>query len=383
MSSMSPPPDDDNSAGTQGFTSGPPTGASAGAGGSHSGRRRVSRRGGRWFRIGFWLGLGATVAWLAVQTVLHVSQLLTLILLALFVAIGLEPVVTWLTRHHLRRGGAVAVVVVALLLILAGFVALIEPPVAKEVHALIKAVPTWLQQLHDRHSALGKLEDRYHLISRAKEGLTSQGATGVVGGLFGAGKTVLNAVTSLVIVVITTLYLMSGLPVIKRFCLRFTAASKRGRIQEITDEILNRTGRFLLGNIATSVVAGLATFAWCWGVGVPYPAALGLFVALMDLIPIVGSTIAGVIVSLVALSVSLPIAGATAGFYIAFRLAEDYLIMPKAMRYAVDVHPIVTVVGVLIGGALLGIIGALVAIPVAVAIGVILEEYVFTRTDAS
>ncbi|MGI5518199.1 AI-2E family transporter [Streptomyces sp. CA-106131] len=145
----------------------------------------------------------------------------------------------------------------------------------------------------------------------------------------------------------------------------------------------NRTGRFLLGNIATSAIAGLATFAWCWAVSVPYPAALGVFVALMDLVPIVGSTLAGVIVSLVALSVSLLIAGLTAGFYTAFRLAEDYLIMPRAMKYAVDVHPIVTIVGVLVGGALLGIIGALVAIPVAVAIGIILDEYVFTRTDAS
>ncbi len=103
----------------------------------------------------------------------------------------------------------------------------------------------------------------------------------------------------------------------------------------------------------------------------------------MDLVPIVGSTIAGVVVSLVALVVSLPVAIATAGFYIGFRLAEDYLILPKAMRFAVDVHPIVTVVGVLAGGALLGIIGALVAIPVAVAIGIVLDEYVFTRTDAS
>ncbi|MEU1601074.1 AI-2E family transporter [Streptomyces sp. NPDC005708] len=340
-------------------------------------------RDGRWFRVGFWLGLGGTAAWLTLHAVLQVSQLLTLILLALFVAIGLEPVVAWLIRHRLRRGWAVAVVVAALLLFLAGFAALIEPPVAHEVTALIKAVPTWLQQLHDHHSALGRLEDRYHIVSRVKQALSSQGASGVVGGLLGAGKTVLNALTSLVIVIIVTLYLTAGLPVIKRFCLRFVAASKRGRAQEITDEILNRTGRFLLGNIATSVIAGLATFAWCWAVGVPYPAALGVFVALMDLVPIVGSTLAGVIVSLVALSVSLLIAGLTAGFYTAFRLAEDYLIMPRAMKYAVDVHPIVTIVGVLVGGALLGIIGALVAIPVAAALGIILDEYVFTRTDAS
>ncbi|QHA09326.1 AI-2E family transporter [Streptomyces broussonetiae] len=343
----------------------------------------MSRRGGAWFRIGFWLGLGATVAWLAAQTVLQISQLLTLMLLALFVAIGLEPVVAWLTRHRLRRGVAVAAVVFGLLVFLAGFVALIVPPVTQEVDALVKAVPSWLQQLHDHNSTLGKLEDHYHIVATVKQKLTSGSATSVLGGVLGAGRIVLSAVTSLVVVVVVTLYLMVGFPVIKQFCFRFIAASRREGVRTITDEILIRTGRFLLGNVATSAIAGLATWAWCWGLGVPYPAALGIFVAFMDLIPIVGSTIGGVVVSLVALVVSLPVAGATAGFYVAFRLAEDYLIMPRAMKYAVDVHPIVTVVGVLVGGALLGIIGALVAIPVAVAIGIVLEEYVFARADAS
>ncbi|MFE1857863.1 AI-2E family transporter [Streptomyces anandii] len=381
MTSMPPPADDGDPPGGGLPAPGPAEGRAPRGPGAQP-RRGPGGRGGGWFGVGFWLGLGATVAWLMVRTVLQLSQLLTLILLALFIAVGLEPVVAWLTRHRLRRGWAVAAVLLAALLLLAGFVALIEPPVAKEVNALVKAVPNWLQELHDHHSALGRLEDRYHVVTKVKQAVASKG-TGIVGGLLGAGRTVLDTLTSLVIVMIVTLYLMAGLPVIKEFCFRFVAASRRGRVEEITDEILSKTGRYLLGNIATSVIAGLATFGWCLGLGVPYPAALGVFVALMDLVPIVGSTIAGVVVSLVALVVSLPVAIATAGFYIGFRLAEDYLILPKAMRFAVDVHPIVTVVGVLAGGALLGIIGALVAIPVAVAIGIVLDEYVFTRTDAS
>ncbi|MGW0208976.1 AI-2E family transporter [Streptomyces sp. NPDC003233] len=314
---------------------------------------------------------------------LQINQLLTLILLALFIAIGLELIVAWRTRHHLRRGAAVAVVVLGLRLFLAGFVALIVPPVTQEVHALSKAVSAWLHDLHQHHSTLGRLEDRYHIASRAKQKFAAGGATSVLGAVLGAGKIVLSAVTSLVVVVVVTLYRMAGLPVIKQFCLRFVAASGREHVREVTDEILSRTGRFLLGNVLTSAIAGLATWAWCLGLGVPYPAALGIFVALMDPIPIVGSTIAGVVVSLVALVISLPVAEATTGFYIAFRLAEDYLIMPRALKFAVAVHPIVTIVGVLVGGALLGIVGALVAIPVAVAIGILLDENVFARADAS
>ncbi len=363
-------------------------GARAGIDERPSGRglygRGVSGTGsGSWARAGFGLGLGATLAWLAVQTLLEIGQLLSLFLVAVFIAIGLEPLVTWLTRLHLRRGWAVTAVLFVFGLCLAGFVALIVPPVTEEINALVNAVPTWLSKLHDRHTSLGRLEDHYHLVSKARRTLTSSGSSGLVGGLLGAGRIVVSVITSTVIVLVVTIYLMVGLPVIKRFCFRFVAASKRTRTQTVTDEILSRTGRFMLANLATSGIAGLATFAWCAAVGVPYAAALGFFVALMDLIPVVGSTIAGVAVSLVALSVSLPVAGATAGFYVAFRLAEDYLIMPRAMKYAVDVHPVVTVVGVLIGGALLGIIGALVAVPAAVAIGILLDEYLFPRTDAA
>ncbi|MFF7971432.1 AI-2E family transporter [Streptomyces sp. NPDC007905] len=316
------------------------------------------------------------------QTVLQIGELLTLFLAAVFIAIGLEPLVGLLTRHRVRRGWAVFVVLLGFVMCLAGFVALIAQPVTNEVDALIRAIPNWLAQLHDRHTFLGHLEDRYHLVSRV-HGALSSGGTGLLGGLLGAGKMVLSLVTSAVIVVVVTIYLMAALPVIKQFGFRFVPASRRARVETVTDEILARTGRFMLANLATSGIAGLATFAWCAAVRVPYPAALGFFVALMDLIPVVGSTIAGVAVSLVALSVSLPIAGATAGFYVGFRLAEDYLIMPRAMRYAVDVHPVVTVVGVLAGGALLGIIGALVAVPAAVSIGILLDEYVFPRTDTS
>ncbi|MFG3207975.1 AI-2E family transporter [Streptomyces sp. NPDC048192] len=335
-----------------------------------------------WLRAGFALGLGATLAWLLVQTVLQIGQLLTLFLAAVFVAIGLEPLVAVLTRHRIRRSWAVLIVLLAFMLCLAGFVALIAQPVADEIDALTKAIPKWLTQLHDRHTFLGRLEDRYHLISKVRSALGSGGSS-VVGGLLGAGKMVLSLVTSAVIVVVVTIYLMVALPEIKQFGFRFVAASRRARVETVTDEILTRTGRFMLANLVTSGIAGLATFAWCAAIGVPYPAALGFFVALMDLIPVVGSTVGGVTVSLVALSVSLPVAGATAGFYVGFRLAEDYLIMPRAMKYAVDVHPVVTVVGVLVGGALLGIIGALVAVPAAVAIGILLDEYVFPRTDAS
>jgi predicted PurR-regulated permease PerM len=337
-----------------------------------------------WFGIGFGTGLGAILAWLLVQTVLQMSELLTLLMLAFFIAVSLEPVVAWLCRRGVARGWSVALVVLGFAGMLSGFVALVIPPVSAAVTALTGAVPRWRRQLHDHHSTLGRLEDHYHVIEKARAQLGSgSGASDVAGGVLGAGQLVISALTSTVIVITVTLYMMAALPAVKRFSYRFVPGTRRQRAERITEEILSRVGRFMLGNIVTSAIAGLATFVWCEAIGVPYPAALGFFVALMDMIPVVGSTVGGVVVSVVALSVSLPVALATTVFYIAFRVAEDYLIMPRAMRFAVNVHPVVTVVAVLAGGSLLGIIGGLVAIPAAAALGMVLEEFVFPRTDAS
>jgi predicted PurR-regulated permease PerM len=131
----------------------------------------------------------------------------------------------------------------------------------------------------------------------------------------------------------------------------------------------------------TSVIAGLGTFFWMLAFGIPYPALLGLLVAILDLIPVVGSTVGGVIVTLVALTVSLPVAIYTLAFYIGYRLAEDYLIVPRVMGRTVELPAVVSLVAVLLGGVLLGIVGALVAIPVAAALRVILNEVTFPRMD--
>jgi predicted PurR-regulated permease PerM len=137
----------------------------------------------------------------------------------------------------------------------------------------------------------------------------------------------------------------------------------------------------MLGSALNASIAGLATFVWTAILGIPYPAALGLLVALLDMVPVIGSTVGGAIVTLVALAHSLPVALATLAFYIAFRLTEDYVLLPKVMRHAVNVPPIATVVAVLIGGALMGIIGALMAIPTAAALKLITQEILMPRLD--
>jgi len=236
--------------------------------------------------------------------------------------------------------------------------------------------------LHDHNSQLGKIEDRYHVVEKVKQQLTS-GDLGarLASGALGAGKILLGLLAGVLIVVTLTIYFMVGLPSIKRFSLRLLPASRRQRTEKLTDQVMRQVGRYMLANVATSVVAGLATSIWAWATGIPYGTLLGFFVAIMDLIPIIGSTIGGVVVCLVALSVSWPVTIATAIFYTGFRFAEDHLTNPLTMRYVVRLHPVATMVAVLIGGALLGIIGALVAVPAATAVGLVLDEVVFPMRD--
>lgn len=333
-------------------------------------------------RIGFGLGVGLLAAYALGRALIQTAQVLSLVFLALFLAVSLEPLVAGLRRLRLARGIAVTVVILSAASLFGVFVALVIPPVSTEINQLSKAVPVWLQQLHDHHSALGRIEDRYHVIEKVKQQLSSGGlGTKLASGLLGAGRIILDLLASTVIVMTLTIYFMVGLPNVKTYALRLVAASQRESASDMTDRIMNQVGRYMLANVATSVLAGAATYLWALGTGIPYPALLGFFVAIMDLVPIVGSTIGGVVVSLVALSVSLPVTIATAAFYIGFRLAEDHLTNPLTMRYVVRLHPVATMVAVLLGGTLLGIIGALVAVPAATAVGLVLDEVVFPSRD--
>lgn len=337
------------------------------------------------FAVGLTAALGVALAYVLVEAVVSARQVLLLVLVAAFLAIGLDPLVGWLVRRGLSRPVAVGVVAVGLLGVVAGVAAVVVPPVSEQISALIRNSPRYLQLLQDRSSLLTRFDARYHVLSTLQARLTAAGPTlalDALGGLVGAGKVVFGLALSTVTVVVLTLYFLAGLPVIKRTGYRLVPRSRRARVGLLTDEMLLRVGGFVTGNLLTSLVAGVGTFVFLEVVGVPYAVALGVVVAVADLVPIVGSTIGGTLVTLVALTVSLPVAIASLVFYVAYRLFEDYLLVPRVMRRTVDVSPLLTLVALIVGGALLGIIGALIAIPVAAAVQLVVFEVAYPRLDA-
>jgi predicted PurR-regulated permease PerM len=334
------------------------------------------------FMIGLYGAFGVAVAYGLIELVVRARSVLIIIGLAFFIAAGLDPIVGWLVRHRMPRWAAVLTVVVAGLAISGGFLAAAIPPLANEATALAHQIPHYMHDLQNRNSQLGKLNLKYHLQDRLTK-LVTNGGGSLVGGVLGAGALVVSTASAILAIMVLSIYFLAGLPQIKMFTYRLIPHSRRPRAILIGDEIFAKVGGYVLGNFITSVIAGLGTYLWLLAWGVPYPILLGMFVAFLDLIPVIGSTIGGAVVSLVALTVSLPVALATLAFYTGYRLAEDYLIVPRIMGRTVELPAIVSLVAVLIGGVLLGIVGALVAIPVAAAIRLLLQEIAFHRLDKS
>jgi predicted PurR-regulated permease PerM len=334
------------------------------------------------FFIGMAAAAGVAVTYGLVEVTIRARAVLILIGLALFIAAGLDPAVSWLTRRGLPRPAAVIIILLAAAGVIGGFLAAAIPPLATQATALADQLPHYMASLKDHNSAVGKLNDKFQIQQHLTKLLSARG-TDLVGGVLGAGELVLSAAASLLTVAVLSIYFLVGMPRIKLFVYRLAPQSRRPRVILIGDEIFTKVGGYVLGNFLTSAIAGAGTFIWLLAFDVPYPLLLSLLVALLDLIPVIGSTIGGAAVSLVALTVSLPVAVATLCFYIAYRLAEDYLIVPRIMGRTVEVPAVVTLLAVLIGGTLMGIVGALVAIPAAAAFRLLLNEVAFHRLDSS
>lgn len=330
------------------------------------------------FFVGLFGALGVAIAYVIARGIADITSVLVIIGLALFIAIGLNPVIDFLMRRGLRRGVAVAIVTFGFVLVIAGFVLAAVSPISHEVSTLVKNYPKYKASLAAGKGWAGKLAVKLHLTSYLNGKSKIKIPTG---GVLGAGKEILTLGVATISIVALTIYFLIALPGVKKLWLSVIPRSRRERTRLLTDEVFSRVGGFMLGNLLTSLISGLGTYLWLLIFGVQYALLLALVVALFDLIPMVGSTIAGVIVSLVALSKSVPIGIATIAFYIVYRYLEDYLLNPRVMKHTVKVTPGITIIATLIGGTLLGLVGALVAIPIAATIHLLLDEVAIPRQD--
>ena len=334
------------------------------------------------FRLGFTAALGVALAYGLVNALIAVRSVLILILISAFLAIGLNPAVEAMERRGMRRSLSVGIVLVGVLLFFVGFGFAVVPPILDQGSQFAHQAPDYVRQLQHNSRVLS-LDAKYHFLHRLQDYVNKPEKLGgsVFGGVLGAGKVVLSAFFSAITVLTLTLYLMANLPEIKSTTYRMVPRSRRARVGLLTDEILERVGGYVAGNLLISLIAGTLTWVVLLVLHVPYSLALGLLVAVTDLIPVVGATIGAIVVTTVGLFVSVRTGLIAAGYYLAYQQVENYVLYPRIMKRSVDVSPVATVIAVLIGGSLLGILGALLAIPVAAAIQLVIQEVVVPRQD--
>lgn len=333
-------------------------------------------------RTGFSLTTGGLLAVLVAYGLVTVGHQLLLLLVSLFVAIGLDPAVRFGVRRGLSRKVAVALVSLVSLGLLVAFVASLAAPLGREISALINATPGYLQQLQDGSSALGRINAQLHLTERAQALATDGLGNGTASSLFEVGSAVAAGIFDTVIVLVLIVYFLADLPRITAAVYRLAPHHRRPRVVLLGDAIVARVGGYVLGNVTTSVIAFFFSYIVFIVLHLPYALVLAVLVGVLDLVPLVGSTIGGAVAALVALATQgTATAVIVIVFTLVYRLVADYLINPVVLRRTVDVSPLVTVVAVVIGGGLLGIVGALVAVPAAAAVQLLMTEVLYPQRD--
>ena len=337
------------------------------------------------FYLGLMAGLGLLVSYGLVHMVLQLGEIITYVLVAVFLALGLEPLVSQLMRRGLRRGSAVLVVMVALLAVVAALGWIIIPTFIDQVVLLVNKTPTYLSDVqHNR--LVERLDTRFDIASRlqerARSSLDAGTITSVLGGVLGAGKAVLDSVIAVVTVLVLTLYLMAALPEVKAAGYKLVPQHRRVRVVFLGEEMSRRVGGYVLGQVTVATINGILTWTMLVILSLPFPAVLAVLAALLALVPIVGTIVGGVIIVLVALTGGWLTAVIALAYYIAYHAFEAYVLSPRIMHRAVDVPAVVTILAVLAGGTLLGIVGALVAIPVAAGLSLIYEQVLVPRQQA-
>jgi predicted PurR-regulated permease PerM len=335
------------------------------------------------FATGFFGALGALVAVFLAEQFLSISGSIILIVMALFLAIGLHPLVELFMRRGVRRGVSVALVLFVVLSFFTLFIVAIAPVVGEQIASISRSAPGWLDDLQS-NQRVQELNQKYDVIDKARDYITSGDfGQSLFGGALGVGLAVLSAVANSFIVIILMIYFLASMPSIKNAAYDMAPASRRARVSELGDRILRSIGAYVGGAFVVAILAGFSTLVFTAIVGLgDYSFALAFVVALLSLIPVVGSIISGAIITLLGLTVSPTTALVCLVYYVAYQQLEAYVIYPRIMTRSVEIPGSVTVIAALVGGALLGVVGAILAVPVAASVLLLHREVFLKRQDA-
>ena len=323
-----------------------------------------------WPHLGYWIRVAVAVIAIVVflRLILLLQGVLLVLLASLVLALGLQPAIEYLEGRGLKRGWALAMIIIAANVVLIGGAVALVPTALNQLDAIGDSIPELQEELRAM-GGLGEVAaDRLDFQSFV------DGDEEVTRTIGTAAATVFNVFTVAVLVP----YFAYALPSMKRWVLRLIHRDERPDALRVVNEATERISGYILGNLAVSLIAGVTSFFAFWAMGLDYPHLLAVWVALTDLIPIVGAFIGAVPAIAVAAQQGVGMVVAVAAFLTAYQLFENYLVAPKVMTRAIDLSPAAVIVAVMVGGTLAGVTGALLALPVAAMVKLAVEQYVIS-----
>ena len=337
------------------------------------------------FYFGFVATLGVLTAIVLLRALESVSQIFVLILVSLFLATGLNPGVEALRKRNLSRGSAVAVIFSSVILFVVFFAFVVVPPVVSQGTNLIQNAPQLLDNLM-KNSTINSLNDQFGIIDTLQSRLNSVTSDGTLlistfGGVIGVGQSILSGFFTALTILVLTLYFITSLPQATSLGLSLVPASRRDRVGKLTNAVIERIGIFVGSQILIAAMAGVFIVLLSTVLSLPSPIAIGMIVFVVALIPLIGHFIGAGVVTLIALTQS-PLIGLVAFVtYVLYVQIENYVVTPRIMKRTLSVPGAVTIISALIGSSLLGLVGGLLAVPVAASIILILDEVVIPRAN--
>lgn len=338
------------------------------------------------FRMGLLGGLGVLLALVIGSVITQLSTVLVYVGLALFLALGLDPLVS-LIEKKLPRPAAIAIVVLGALLAVAGILFAIIPVLVQQTSNLVKEIPGYVDNIlasdwyHNLETMFG--DGFQDAVSSALTFVQDPGnLLSIGGGIVAVGAGVASGVTAVTIVTILTLYFLGSLRSMKRALYRFIPAYRRETFADVTDQVTGAVGRYVMGQVSLALVNGVLSFIFLSIIQAPLPALLALLAFIGSLIPLVGTLSASIVITALCFFNSPQTALIAGIYYLVYMQVEAYILSPRIMNRAVSVPGAVVVIAAVGGGALGGVLGALVAIPIAASAIIIIQKVVFPSQDA-
>jgi predicted PurR-regulated permease PerM len=331
---------------------------------------------------GVLFGAGLAVATAAVWAVQELGTLITALIVAAFLAVGLERILSGMTNRGMPRWLAMTLLFLGVAIVFCGGIAAIIPAIVRESAEFVENAPGYYESIMNS-KLVGQFGGESGLLERAEGVLTAANLTLALGGVAGGVASFFGGLIWTITTLLLTLFILAGYTHLRNGMVRLFAASQREQTDRIIEGILRQIGSYLIGALAIGVLAGISAWIFMAIAGIPYGALLALLVALLDLIPQIGATIGAIVVTLVALAVSPMTAVASVIFFVAYQQLENWVIYPTVMRSAVKVSNLAAIVAVLIGGTLFGVVGIVLSVPIYAAIRLIGKEIVLPRLDQS